>query len=248
MISDRRFKELLNLYLDHAATPAEAQELETAVRADPARARLMREYGSLHMGCARLFDQAASRAPASPTLAQAMRAAEARIAAPAVEGGGWSRLGWLLGGTGAVAAAFVLALRVSAPSASVATAPQSATATPPLLIAAVPSTPPAVAALAAEPVPATAHRSPASYSHLTFAGLGLDQAGPRSSTTWGHTSIELASDEVTEVVPVYTAQWLEQQAMSGPAVFGQTASPTSWSAAAHATGFHAELSAFEASR
>lgn len=251
MIPENRFKELVHLYLDHEITPAEARELESAVQADPRRARILREYQTLHQGCARLFATTAAGAPPSPTLRAALQAAESRMAGAPAASGTLMRLSWMFGGAGALAAAAALVVTLRSPTPGLAPAnlaeseprpsvrlggggyavatPQPAPATVPILASYTP------------PAPATAQR----YTHLTFAGVGIDEPVTRHAT-WAHTTIALDTDEVTEITPVYTAQWLEREATSGPATFGhRPVARGGWTSGAMAVGFQSEFSAFE---
>lgn len=61
-MNDSEFIELLNLYLDHEITPADAARLETEVRGNPERRRTYLEYCRMQKGCAILAaDFAADR-------------------------------------------------------------------------------------------------------------------------------------------------------------------------------------------
>jgi hypothetical protein len=93
------------------------------------------------------------------------------------------------------------------------------------------------------------------YTHLTFAGVGLTESPARARTTWSHSTIGLEPEAVTEVLPIYTAQWLEREAASGPTTFENRATAGhggSWSTGAGApsggAGFQAEFTSFAPAR
>lgn len=78
-MKDARFKELINLHLDHRLTAAEARELEQALQSDPERRRVFRGYALMQRGCAELFRRSTLDAPAPDSLVRALREAEARM-------------------------------------------------------------------------------------------------------------------------------------------------------------------------
>lgn len=57
-MNDSKFIELLNLFLDHEITAADAQLLEAEVQRNPARRRLYREYCEMQKACVLLAEQA----------------------------------------------------------------------------------------------------------------------------------------------------------------------------------------------
>ncbi len=59
-MNDSKFTELLNLFLDHEITPADAKLLEAEVQRDPARRRMYREYCEMQKACVILAEQAAT--------------------------------------------------------------------------------------------------------------------------------------------------------------------------------------------
>jgi anti-sigma factor RsiW len=79
---DERFTELLNLHLDHEASPAEAAEFEAEVSRDPARRRQYQAYTRMQDACAHLFERERLQAPASFALEKARLDAERKVAAP----------------------------------------------------------------------------------------------------------------------------------------------------------------------
>ncbi|MET0261356.1 MAG: hypothetical protein ABW223_00555 [Rariglobus sp.] len=81
-MNDRRFIELLNLYLDQHISPEEAAELETAILRNPARRRTYDQYCQLQRGCSLLGEHSRASAPASHGFARSLRDAERKIAAP----------------------------------------------------------------------------------------------------------------------------------------------------------------------
>jgi hypothetical protein len=64
-MKESKFIELLNLYVDHQISPAEAELLEAEVRSNPARRRVYREYCEMQKGCSVLAENFRSAAPAS---------------------------------------------------------------------------------------------------------------------------------------------------------------------------------------
>jgi len=50
-MKDSEFIELLNLYLDHEITPANAARLEDEVRRNPGRRRIYLQYCGIHKAC-----------------------------------------------------------------------------------------------------------------------------------------------------------------------------------------------------
>ncbi len=62
-MKESRYIELLNLYVDHQLTPAEAAELEAEVHADPKRRRIYTQYCQMQKACTLIFDAERSIAP-----------------------------------------------------------------------------------------------------------------------------------------------------------------------------------------
>ena len=81
-MNERRFTELLNLYLDHQITAAEAAELEAAVHSSPARRRTFEEYCLLQRGCSQLGSNARAAAPIAPRFARSIHDVELKINTP----------------------------------------------------------------------------------------------------------------------------------------------------------------------
>lgn len=81
-MNDRRFIELLNLYLDHHISAAEAAELEAEVLANPERKRTYDDYCRMQRACCLIGKRSRSLAPASAKLSRALRDADRKIAAP----------------------------------------------------------------------------------------------------------------------------------------------------------------------
>lgn len=81
-MNDRRFLELLNLYIDGQIDAAEAAALEAEVLSDPERRRVYDDYCRLQRACSLLGDGARSAAPSSQAFARSLRDAERKIAAP----------------------------------------------------------------------------------------------------------------------------------------------------------------------
>ena len=62
-MKDQEFIELLNLYLDHEISEADAARLEAEVQRSPARYRVYREYCQMHKACTLLAPAHAAEAP-----------------------------------------------------------------------------------------------------------------------------------------------------------------------------------------
>ncbi len=118
MIDDAKFKELINLHLDHRLGEADAALLERVLAADPARRRTFNSYVALQRGCAELFRRSASDAPAPDALLRSLRRAEARI-----EGRSAPTVGWRVWGVpvGLAAVVALVVARVSQPTLVVKT-------------------------------------------------------------------------------------------------------------------------------
>jgi hypothetical protein len=63
-MKESNFIELLNLYIDHQISPAEAELLEAEVKSNSARRRVYREYCEMQKGCAMLAENFRTQAPA----------------------------------------------------------------------------------------------------------------------------------------------------------------------------------------
>lgn len=72
-MKDKEFTELLNLYLDHEISPADAARLEAEVQRDPARRRVYLEYCRMAKACSLLADTVTTEAPAVVEFAPARR-------------------------------------------------------------------------------------------------------------------------------------------------------------------------------
>jgi hypothetical protein len=81
-MNDRRFIELLNLYVDQQIDPSESAELEAEVMRSPERRRTYNQYCRLQRACCLLGDGARSTAPSSVSFARSLREAERKIAEP----------------------------------------------------------------------------------------------------------------------------------------------------------------------
>lgn len=167
-MKDARFKELLNLHLDHRLSAAEAEELEAALRADPARLKALRDYEAMQSACATLFARVEARAPSSVALRRALRQAENRIEHPRSLRDAWGWPTWGITGGLAACVALVVA-RLSQPALGIAKEPGKA----------APSAAPAAVLAAAVPVagPSVAPVRSVVPSQITFAALGLNPGG-----------------------------------------------------------------------
>jgi anti-sigma factor RsiW len=188
-MKDTRFKELLNLHLDHRLNAHEARELERMLQADPELRRTFRSYAMMQRGCAELFRRSSNDAPAPDALVQALREAEARMTAKSDRRAVF--MGWgTWGATAGMAALVALVVaRVSQPSV-VAEAEPGAT---PSTVAAAAS--PAIAALSqvksGSVLPVMGVRQSSLPAHLTLAALGI-------SPERGETSPSVSRWQMTE--------------------------------------------------
>lgn len=64
-MKESKFIELLNLYVDHQISPAEAELLEAEVRSNPGRRRVYREYCQMQKACTALAENFRTDAPAN---------------------------------------------------------------------------------------------------------------------------------------------------------------------------------------
>jgi hypothetical protein len=104
-MKDRRFIELLNLYVDREITPAEAAELEAEVHGSAERRQVFAQYCRLDRACTQVLAQVP--AVPAPKLAAALAAADRTVEELPEPSGGRSRLVFL-GGLMAAAAAVAL--------------------------------------------------------------------------------------------------------------------------------------------
>ncbi len=119
-MNDRRFKELVNLHLDHRLTDGDAIELEQALRNDPARRRVLNSYVKMERGCSALCRGSASGAPAPDFVLRAIRQADrSDRKANASErpfARAWAWGSWSTATVGLAAAVALLVVRVERPS------------------------------------------------------------------------------------------------------------------------------------
>lgn len=154
---DARFNELLNLYLDHRLTEADAAELEAEVARDPERRRIYNGYCRMQRACHVLFENERERAPRSCALGRALEEVNRKLAGEVVETRSFAWVGW----SGAVAAVCVAAVSVTvalrfepaadSPSLAEGTPDAPATGGSPV-VASVQPVPAPVAILASSPV------------------------------------------------------------------------------------------------
>jgi len=123
-MTEKRFKELLNLHLDHCLSAEEAGELANALRADPQRLKTLRRYEAMNGACAALFARSAAQAPSSLALRRALSNAEARIEQSRKRTlfTGWEN--WAISGGLAACVALVVA-KVTLPAVRVAHSPKT---------------------------------------------------------------------------------------------------------------------------
>lgn len=162
-MNDSKFIELLNLYVDHHISSADAALLEAEIQRDPKRRRVYREYCQMQKACSLLADNFRTEAPAA-----------ARVAEFAPARRRFAPFGYAMGAVAAAACvALVQVLRtpsessVATPIATVAAA--DATALPATSAIASSSTLPAPTRVALQPVFA-GFESVKADSNLQLAG------------------------------------------------------------------------------
>jgi|GEM_PF-798058 len=106
MISDKKFIELLNLYLDHEISTEEVRVLEAEIRREPARRELYRQYCAMHKGCLELASTFAPKPESeaeslAPIAASEIARSRSAALTASREGLGWPT--WV-GGLGLAAA------------------------------------------------------------------------------------------------------------------------------------------------
>lgn len=186
MIDDKKFKELLNLHLDHRLSAEEAALLERALAADPARRRTFQSYAAMQRGCAELFRRSALDAPAPDALVRALRQAESRMGRRAAPVVGWRTWGVPVGLAAVVA---LVVARVSQPALVVKT---DALPEPTVRLARPAAAPAPVLVAEAAPVRVQV-RVP---EHLTLAALGIaPERGASASLSRWSDSAEVVREE-----------------------------------------------------
>ncbi len=104
-MKDKRFIELLNLYVDHQIAAEEAAELEAEILRSPERRKTYREYCRMQRACGMLFDRERQEAPASFALEKSLQDAERKIMdVPTRRKAGWGTYTAAFGGLTAMAA------------------------------------------------------------------------------------------------------------------------------------------------
>ncbi len=107
-MKDARFNELLNLYLDHRLSAADAAELEAEVMRNPDRRRIYNGYCRMQRACHVLFENERESAPQSCALSRALAEVNRKLSGEVVETRSFAWLGW----SGAVAAACVVVVSI----------------------------------------------------------------------------------------------------------------------------------------
>ncbi|KXU35665.1 hypothetical protein AXK11_05740 [Cephaloticoccus primus] len=106
MISEKKFIELLNLYLDHEISAEQVRVLEAEIRRDPARHTLYRQYCAMHRGCLELGSTFAAKEERAPELLSHTRELAQGLRRTSLGWGAWA------GGVGLAAACGALAFFV----------------------------------------------------------------------------------------------------------------------------------------
>ncbi|MDR0902567.1 MAG: hypothetical protein LBM92_07330 [Opitutaceae bacterium] len=109
-MKEKRFIELLNLYVDHQLDAAGTGELEAELRDNPARHRTYSQYTRMQKACSLLFEAERSNAPSASILARAMARADQRVGHPAAPRPAWHRGLLAFGGFAVAAACLALVL------------------------------------------------------------------------------------------------------------------------------------------
>lgn len=170
-MNDRRFKELVNLHLDHRLSGEEAKELEQALHADPARRRTLASYAVMQRGCDVLYRRSAAGAPAPQAILRAIRDAERKAGTPARPvARAWAWGTWSTA-AGLAAMAAVMIVRVERPAGFAEAEPAAASTT--ILMASATEAPPLVGTSITAGDMAPAPRAPALPAHLTLAAFGI---------------------------------------------------------------------------
>jgi len=212
MIDDKKFKELLNLHLDHRLSPGEAALLEQALAADPARRRTFQAYAAMQRGCADLFRRSALDAPAPDSLVRALRQAESRMGRRAAPIVGWHTWGVPVGLAAAVA---LVVARISQPTLAVKIA---ATSEPSSALAR--QVPASSATLVTQIAPlGTPERSP---EHLMLVSQGIAQT-PQAGGALSRWS-DAAEAGREETGPILAATWEPEVSASTLAEWNRAAS------------------------
>ena len=222
-MNETRFKELLNLHLDHRLSAEEAAELERAMQEQPALKRRLRAYEIMNMGCAELFRRSEADAPAPDALVRALRQAEERMGAKRERRA--MVQGWLTWGTAAGAAAVValMVARVTQPAAG----PQSPMASTDAVRSAQYEQV-ALASTVSQPTRepaslASGHRRGALPEHLTLVALGITPQSSQANTSSADWPSSLESDSSARALA-------SVEAPTGWMAAARTSSPAAWNA------------------
>jgi hypothetical protein len=78
-MKESRFIELLNLYVDHQLSAAEAAQLEAEITRDPERRQTYQQYCRIQKACTLLFEHERTSAPASDTLTTSLAEADRKV-------------------------------------------------------------------------------------------------------------------------------------------------------------------------
>jgi hypothetical protein len=200
-MSDQRFKELLNLYLDHRLSDAEAVELEQSLRADAVRRKVLRDYSLIQGGCSELFSRAATGAPSSAAWCRSLRTVEARISRVGGQGSvawnwrGWSA-GWGMAGASLAACAVIFVLVRSGGPDGPSQVSVAATSVSPIVARLSDTVPMAVAVAGSEGV---SERQKA--RNLTLAALGLTMDEPAMARRGKHWADVRETYELADLSP-----------------------------------------------
>jgi hypothetical protein len=174
-MNDSKFIELLNLFLDHEITIADAKLLEAEVQRNPARRRIYREYCEMQKACLVLAEQSETTA-----VTVDFKASENESRDSFWNVGSWG-VGTYAAGFCAAAACLALAVVIRNGNASISAAPHVAD---PAAIAIVQIDPATTHSQARREVPMTVSLSPRSSElHPVFTTQSLALSKQQRDTT-----------------------------------------------------------------
>jgi hypothetical protein len=192
-MTESKFIELLNLYVDHQISAADAAQLEAEIHRNPERCKIYRQYCQMQKACSLLADNFRTEAPA-PSRADEWTPAGRRFAP----------FGYAMG---AVAAAACLAL------VQVFRSPSDEVPTPTAIVA-------AVAAPAAAPQAAPSPTGPVSLPArvaLQPAFAGFESAKNETNLHLADSRVQLDWMDRVQLRRVTTEEiWLQPRPMAQP--------------------------------
>jgi hypothetical protein len=107
-MNEKRFIELLNLYVDQQLTATEASELEGELQRNPKRRSTYQQYCRMQKACTILFEKERQTAPASSKLSRALADADRKVVAFPNRRSAWVQRAVFATGVAAMAACVAL--------------------------------------------------------------------------------------------------------------------------------------------